>query len=99
MKVYMVSRRLVFGDGGAVSVPMSVFEHEAGAKAAMEEHDRGTAGVLGWTVVSPSGQPVGTLGAFLKNMAILEIAYGYCAVEVSGSALLVPEKRIIMPGK
>jgi hypothetical protein len=98
MKVFILRRVMMFGDGSSNAMPISVYEHEDDAKKAVDARNAGTVGVFGWHIVSPSGDNAGPLGAMLAAMGIARVGYDVAVTEVHGSALLMPDKRIIVPG-
>ena len=89
---------MLFGDGTFVAQPLGVYEHKEDADTACKQHSAGTAEAMNWRIVSPAGQDMGRLGDFLGSFGVMQVGYDHAEADVKASALLVPEKRIILPG-
>lgn len=107
-KVHIVTRIFRFADGQVIAMPVRAFSEAELAEKFKKGLSDSTAdvirrGQIGKQVMTPEGEPAIenmnlSLMQFLASIGLGALDHGVYVSEVTDSDIVVPEKRIILPG-
>lgn len=96
MKIFGLGCVVVSQDGGAQIHFLAFFDDKTSAEKELQLRQQGFAEVIRWTVVTPSGEPVGPVAKIFQGLGIAQVTFVVVEIETK-SAIVTPEPGIILP--